>query len=306
MNNAESLRRPAASAARAPLVLRGNVLTVSAVTVIALTAVVLVGLDGWQYYTTPIAERGYASAHRLLRPTGRIGHVFGVFGFLLMLVPVAYAVRKKVRRFREFGAIKTWLDVHVFAGIVGPVLVTFHTSFKFNGVVSVAYWSMVAVVLSGFVGRYLYVRIPRSLRGLELTRAELDARALALSQEIAGAALPDAVLEDIDAFEHRVAPAPGRQSLAALFVGEIRMRRAIEQFRRAVDRHGVASTLYDAVALLVTERATLARRAAYLHKTKKLFDLWHVFHMPLVYIMFAIVVVHIAITVYMGYVPFMD
>ena len=66
--------------------------------------------------------------------------------------------------------MKTWLEVHIFCGIVGPVLVTFHTSFKFNGIVSVAYWSMVAVVLSGFVGRYLYVRIPRSLRGIELTQ----------------------------------------------------------------------------------------------------------------------------------------
>ena len=70
-----------------------------------------------------------------------------------------------MKRLRDAGRMKTWLEVHVFCGIVGPVLVTFHTSFKFNGIVSVAYWSMVAVVLSGFVGRYLYVRIPRSIRG---------------------------------------------------------------------------------------------------------------------------------------------
>ena len=40
--------------------------------------------------------------------------------------------------------------MHLFCGVVGPVLVTFHTSFKFNGLVSVAYWSMVIVMLSGF------------------------------------------------------------------------------------------------------------------------------------------------------------
>ena len=45
---------------------------------------------------------------------------------------------------------------------------------------------------------------------------------------------------------------------------------------------------------------------AYLKKTKTLFDLWHVFHMPLVYIMFVIVLMHVAVTMYMGYVPFMD
>ena len=45
---------------------------------------------------------------------------------------------------------------------------------------------------------------------------------------------------------------------------------------------------------------------AYLRKTRRLFDLWHVFHMPLVYILFIIVVAHVGITLYMGYVPFMD
>ena len=60
------------------------------------------------------------------------------------------------------GSMPLWLEVHIFCGIVGPVLVTFHTSFKFNGIISVAYWSMMAVMLSGFVGRYLYVRIPKN------------------------------------------------------------------------------------------------------------------------------------------------
>ena len=35
---------------------------------------------------------------------------------------------------------------------------------------------MVVVVLSGFVGRYLYVRIPKTLRGVELSAADLEAR----------------------------------------------------------------------------------------------------------------------------------
>ena len=166
---------PAKASPAAPARVIGNVLVLSGVTIAAFSALVLVGLDGWHYYTTPVAVRGYEPAHRLLRPAGRVGHLFGVGGFLMMLVPVAYSVRKKVHRFRNSGSMKTWLDVHVFCGIVGPVLVTFHTSFRFNGIVSVAYWSMVAVVLSGFVGRYLFVRIPRSLRGLELTQADLDA-----------------------------------------------------------------------------------------------------------------------------------
>ncbi len=219
----------------------------------------------------------------------------------MMLVPVAYAIRKKVRRFREAGSIQTWLEVHVFCGIVGPVLVTFHTSFKFNGIVSVAYWSMVTVVLSGFVGRYLYTRIPRSIRGQELSKAELDAQAEALSRQIAEASLPEHTLAAIEAFEHRVHP-PESPSYLSLFVGEWRMRRELAVLRATASDHH----LHDAALSLIAQRATLHRRIVYLKKTKTMFDAWHVFHMPLVYVMFVIVVMHVAVTLYMGYVPFAD
>ena len=302
-----SLARPVAAQPSLPGKALGNVLVLSALAVVLFSAFVLVGLDGWTYYTTSAAVRGYEKAHRVLRPAGRAGHLFGVAGFLLMLVPVLYSVRKKVRRFRESGSIKTWLEVHVFCGIVGPVLVTFHTSFKFNGIVSVAYWSMVAVTLSGFVGRYLYVRIPRSIRGHELTEAELNARALGLGRQIADARLPDQLLTKIESLEHRVMPASGRPpSLASLLAGEFRMRRELARFRQEIAQHQVAPELQHEAVALIAERATLLRRMAFLKKTKKLFDLWHVFHMPLVYVMFAIVIMHVAVTMYMGYVPFRD
>ena len=181
-----------------------NALVLSGVAGAAFAAFVLVGLGGWSYYTAPAAARGSSSLHHVLRPSGRAGHLFGICGFLLMLVPIAYSIRKKVRRFRAAGSMQTWLEVHVFCGIVGPVLVTFHTSFKFNGIISAAYWSMVTVVLSGFVGRYLYVRIPRSIRGNELTRAEMDIRAAELQDEILRSVGDEAILRKVDAFERGV------------------------------------------------------------------------------------------------------
>ena len=93
------------------------------------------------------------------------------------------------------------------------MLVTLHTSFKFNGIISAAYWSMVLVMLSGFVGRYLYVRIPRSIRGNELTRAELEAEADELKDSLATAGASDAVLRRIQAFEANAVPAVDRPSV---------------------------------------------------------------------------------------------
>jgi hypothetical protein len=298
---------PAMSAATTGVMPRalGHVLVWSALAIVAFSAFVLVGLDGWSYYTAAPAVRPQLPAHQWLRPSAPAGHLFGITGFLLMLAPVAYSMRKKIRLFRNAGSMKTWIEVHVFCGILGPVLVTFHTTFKFNGIVSVAYWSMVAVTLSGFVGRYLYVRIPKSLRGLELTGAELDARAHEFAARLAAAALPPPLRTSVEAFERRSAPLP-RESISSLGLlrGELRMRRDLAALRRDIANAGVAPELLGAAVRLIAERATLVRQTAYLTKTKRLFDLWHVFHMPLVYVMFGIVAVHVAVTVYMGYVPF--
>ena len=115
------------------------------------TAWTLLMLGGNDYYATPLSTRGYASAHRLLKPSGPIGQSFGLAGTILILVPFAYMARKRLARAKAFGTAKAWLEVHLFCGVVGPVLVTLHTTFKFNGIISAAYWSMVVVMLSGFV-----------------------------------------------------------------------------------------------------------------------------------------------------------
>lgn len=282
-----------------------NVLVLCALVTIGISTYIFIGLDGWAYYSTPAAVRGYAPGHALLRPAGRVGHLFGVIGFVMMLAPVVYALRKKVKRLHRFGSMKTWLDVHVFCGVIGPVFVTFHTSFKFGGLISVAYWSMVAVVSSGFIGRYLYMRIPRSIRGVELDQAGLDRRSADLGARLHEAGVTDALLHAIDTFEHRVVPA-GDVSYLALFRGDGLLTRETARFRTAVAGLDGAPHMHDEIIAIATERAVLLRRMAYLRKTKQLFDLWHVFHMPLVYILFTIVVAHVGITLYMGYVPFVD
>ena len=164
---------------------------------------------------------------------------------------------------------------------------------------------MVAVVLSGFVGRHLFMQIPRSLRGLELSWADVDRRAAELAQWLSDAAVPEPLLQAVSAFEARAVPA-GPASYASLFSGERRLRTEARALRVAVEAMGDAPAVHDDVIAIATERALLRRRMASLQTTKRLFELWHVFHMPLVYIMFAIVAAHVAITLYMGYVPFID
>lgn len=260
------------------------------------------GLDGWAYYRAPLGLRGYMAEHRWLRPSGLIGLPLGVTGAVAMVATLPYAARKRWRPLSRLGPVSRWLEVHIFFGIVGPVLVTLHTAFKFNGLIAIGYWLMMTVWTSGFVGRYLYVRIPKTLRGVELSRAEVEAELAHTREALSQAPLPAAAREAVDRFVHSVAPGPGRPpGLLDLVVGELRVRSRLLFMRRELRAAGVdLDSVHEAVAR-AAEHATLARRVAHLQRTRRLFELWHLFHRPLVYAMFLIVGLHVGIAVYLGY-----
>jgi hypothetical protein len=100
---------------------------------------------------------------------GLFGHMIGVIGFLLMLMTeTVYSFRKRSRKGR-WGSMQSWLQFHIFTGLVGPYMVLLHTSWKFHGLAGATTLLTIIIVISGFIGRYIYTRIPRSLDGDEIT-----------------------------------------------------------------------------------------------------------------------------------------
>jgi hypothetical protein len=96
------------------------------------------------------------------------GHGIGIIGFIFMLMTeTLYSLRKRSRSVR-WGRMSSWLQFHIFTGIVGPYMVLLHTAWKFNGLAGASTLLTVIIVISGFVGRYIFTRIPRSLEGLEI------------------------------------------------------------------------------------------------------------------------------------------
>jgi hypothetical protein len=289
----------AAPAAKSSLSL---VLIVAGGVCFAAAAFVLFRLGGWEYYTSPLATRGYLPMHPVLRPSGTAGLPLGVAGATMMLCTLPYALRKRVRLLHRLGTLPHWLEAHIFFGIVGPVLVTLHTSFKFNGIISVGYWLMMTVWASGFVGRYLYVRIPKSIRGAELSRSEVEAELAQARSRLAALPLPERARADIEAFQAAVLPGRSRvPGLFDLFFGELRLRLRLASVRRQLREAGVELHALDEAIALASDRAVIVRRLAHLQRTRHLFELWHVFHRPLVAVMVVIVSLHVAIAIYLGY-----
>ncbi len=288
-----------------PVKALGHVLVLAALVSAIATFVAFVPLGGSHYYGAPNRSRGRLAEHKVLRPSGPVGNAFGIAGTALMLGTFAYVARKHSPRLSKMGSPKTWLEVHIFCGIVGPVFITLHSSFKFGGLVSVAFWSMALVVCSGFVGRYLFVRIPKTLRGTELSLAEVEARAASLKQQLAEVTIPVQLLLKLESAEREMLPEPGSHpGFGASLVGDLRVRLRLARLRREIASARVQPALLHQSIDLVEERVALLRRASNLARTKRLFELWHVFHRPLVWVLVLVATLHVAIAVYMGYTIF--
>ncbi len=235
----------------------------------------------------------------LYTPASDLGYWLGVAGGSLMLVLLVYPLRKRFRALAVLGPLKHWFRFHLVAGIVGPLIVLFHSTFhvgSFNAAIALA--SMLLVVASGIVGRYLYRRIHHGLYGSRATAAEskqaLAQRAEALRPILAH--LPLVELE-VGAFCALAGGAPAgrwRQALLFLSLGWHR-RRAERRVRRALACRGMDADDGAVRTLMPAIAATLdaVQRAAQFSTYERLFSLWHVVHIPFLCMLVVTAIVHV-------------
>ncbi len=96
----------------------------------------------------------------------------GYVGTALMVLSMAYLVQRRFGWFKKTATNQFWLDVHIMTGIVGPLFILLHSALRLTTWVSIPFWSMAAVVVSGLVGRYLYTLIPSLTSGHDLAILE--------------------------------------------------------------------------------------------------------------------------------------
>ena len=99
------------------------------------TALAGVLVVGWPYYVLPVAERVRHPFHPWLRPSGYVGQSAGLVALAIFLFLWLYPLRKKYRWLAWTGSLARWLDVHVSAALLLPLLVTIHAGWRFGGVI---------------------------------------------------------------------------------------------------------------------------------------------------------------------------
>ena len=282
-------------------VLRRSFVVGAVVLWVAIAGILLV--RGFSYYATPLQQRAYSPDYDLLKPSGDIGLGYGIIGTLMMVVGVTgYSLRRRVRLLQRWGKLKTWLGVHIFLCTMGPFLILLHTTLKFGGIVSIAFWSMTAVVASGVFGRYVYVRIPKTLNGQFLSLQAIEERRQSMLHRIAERAhLPEEEVESLIRTAKRPPPRGFLAAMAQSFWYDLTASRTDRKLHSLLFRKGVPRGARTAVVRLFRDEMALEHQVALLTPFQRLFKYWHLFHMPLAIVMLVVVLVHVSIALLLGY-----
>jgi ABC-type transport system involved in cytochrome bd biosynthesis fused ATPase/permease subunit len=100
-----------------------------------------------------------------------IFHYLGIIGSVLMLSGVIYSIKKRWQKL--WGSTPFWLKHHEFVSAGGAILVVVHAEGSFDGLAGISIILMVIITISGFLGHYIYTRIPRNSMGKEKKLVEL-------------------------------------------------------------------------------------------------------------------------------------
>jgi len=211
-------------------------------------------------------------------------------------------VRRRNRSLMRLGLLKHWLEFHIFMCTLGPVMILFHTAFKFGGLVAVSFWSMVAVFLSGIIGRFIYLQIPRSIEGRELSLSEIkDLKSDVGSILIKSLKLDDASLQTIiDSTKNKIG-IYHENFLVRSFRKFKEDRNNIQSVRSVLKSNKIPRDQSRQIIKLVKNEIKINRRIDRLNTMQNLFKYWHVAHLPFALVMLVIMVVHVIITVAFGF-----
>lgn len=270
---------------------------------ISLSAVAVLGIRGFGYYSSSVEHRAFRADHGAMKASGSYSHGLGILGSAMITIGViTYSTRKRIRKLWKLGMLSRWLEFHIALCLLGPVLVVYHTTFKAGGIAAISLWSMLSVAGSGIVGRYLYSLMPRNIKGTELTaqqmQDELDRLGEVLGANKHGAQLMAAM----DGFYNSIAPPESITQTVSVLV---RLQQSKGQIRRAIRRivgtQGLNHTQSMQLGDAARSRSSLLQKMTVFKQVERMFHYWHVIHLPFTVIMFLTLAAHVVVTILLGY-----
>lgn len=237
------------------------------------------------------------------------GYWLGIAGAVIMLTLIGYPLRKRVRAMHSVGRVSNWFRLHMILGILGPLCIVLHSNFKLGSMNSrLALFTMLIVVASGIIGRYLYAKIHKGLYGkhAELRDVLTDIAELrqSIGDDVAGLA---GIERELSRYvpKDTLVPASLLRGFASALTAGARTRgsrhRILREVResmrsqgggRSWSRRQKRSHLHEVDGQLRIYFAAV-RKAEKLAFFERLFGMWHHLHFPLFILLAMTVVLHI-------------
>lgn len=268
---------------------------------------VAINIVGARYYLSPQAARVRDELHPWLRPSGYIGQSAGILALLIFVFLWLYPMRKKWKALAFTGSIGKWLNVHVASALALPLLLAIHAAWHSDGVIGLGLAAILVVIASGFVGRYLYTRIPRAKSGVELTRDEVALHRRQLVEHLAETTGldEDAIQRALDLEPDATGHESPLRVLWHLLTNDLtrwRRTRALRQRWAALapgHRPLSRESLREVVGIADRE-ISMAQQTRMLDATQRVFRYWHVAHRPFAITALVAVVIHVVVVVGIG------
>ncbi|MHB8624366.1 MAG: pyridine nucleotide-disulfide oxidoreductase [Sulfuricaulis sp.] len=243
------------------------------------------------------------------KPSDNFGYYLGVVGGLMMLILLLYSLRKHVRFMRNWGPTRHWFRLHMILGIAGPTLILFHSTFHVGSMnAAVALWCMLLVAGSGIIGRFIYRKIHHGLYGRSSTLQEIQQNLGIIQGDVKSkfdfSPIIEQRLRQFEAAalaEHASVWARIRSFLFISFYANWTYFRSAREMERLIRQHA-RSHGWDvakrerrlahgkmAIRKYLNATVDVARFSTY----ERLFSLWHILHVPFVFMLVISGVVHV-------------
>jgi hypothetical protein len=232
-----------------------------------------------------------------------IGYNLGLVGGIMLLTLLLYPLRKRVKIFQSFGLLPGWFKWHMVLGIVAPTIILFHATFQIKSVnAGVALICMFLVSGSGSFGRFFYRKIHQGLYGRESSVNEIKARLEESGDVKSTFDFAPNIERKLAEFREKSEQnwQAGKLGLVKFVVIGIQAGRLsrslvkeLHETLQALSRADNSSpaqilimeTKFVECKDLIASYLKAVRDASQFHTYERLFSYWHIFHIPLVYMM---------------------
>jgi hypothetical protein len=262
---------------------------------------------GWKIFllvVSVVLAIGYLiSTQKYYKPGDDLGYNMGLVGGIMLLALLLYPLRKRVRILRNIGILPTWFKWHMILGILAPSLILFHSTFYIGSInAGMAMIAMLLVAGSGVFGRFFYTKIHNGLYGRQANLKELqdDMAITGNTKSVLGFA--PAIEKRLDEFRARTAEVSKGGDAGLWHFATLGIRSAILVRQLSKDLHYVMfykvkeknlnpaqiqrlNMIYAQDLKHINFFIRAVRDVAQFHTYERLFSWWHIFHIPLVYLL---------------------